>query len=171
MTTRLPASSAEDPGHVAQHGRLADARLAEQEDALPRSHDVLDDADRAVYRPPDANGKADDLARAVAYGRDAVQRPLDARPVVRPERADVLRDVFEVVVVDLTVAENDGVIGKPRLRRPSEIENDFEKLVAVFPVYQPFRDPGRELFDDLLKVCFNPLLHLVCSYTSEFANR
>ena len=149
----------EDAGHVAQHGRLAHARLAEQQDALSRSYDVLDDADGAVDRSPDANGQPDDLPGAVAYGRDAVQRPLDARPIIGPERADVLRDVFEIVVVDLAVAEDDGVIREPRLRHPSEIKDDFEKLVAVFPVYQPFRDPGRELFDDLLEVCFNPLLH------------
>ena len=72
-------------------------------------------------------------------------------------------------MVDLPVAEDNGVIGEAGLGRPSEVEDDLEKLVAVFPVYEFFRDPRREFFDDLLEVCFNPLLHLACDYTSEFA--
>ena len=149
----------EDAGDVAEHGRLADAGLAEQEDALARADDVLDDADGAVDGAAYANGESDDLAGAVPDGRDAMEGAFDAGPVVGPERADVLGDVFEVGMVDLPVAEDNGVIGEAGLRRASEVEDDFEKLVAVLSIYESFGDPGREFFDDLFEVGFNPLLH------------
>ena len=95
-----------------------------------------------------------------------MQSPLNARPVVGAERADVVGDVLNVGEVDLPVAEDYGVIGEAGLRRPSEIEDDFEKLVAVFSIYQSFRDPWREFFNNFLQVGLNPLLHLVFSYTS-----
>ena len=70
---------------LAQHRRLADARPAEQQNALPDLDEVADDRDRAEHGAADAAGQADDAPGAVANRRDAVQRPLDAGAVVVAE--------------------------------------------------------------------------------------
>ena len=70
---------------LAQHRRLAHARRPEQTDRLTAAHDVEDDVDRAVDRAPHATGQADDLTRAIANRRDAMQRLLDAGAIARAE--------------------------------------------------------------------------------------
>ena len=90
----------EDAGDFAQHGRLADARAAEEEDALAAEDEVFDDADRAVDGAADAAGEADDLAAAVADAGDAVERALDAGAVVVAELADVVDHELDVVFGD-----------------------------------------------------------------------
>ena len=88
-----------------------------------------------------------------------MQGSLDTCPVVGPERADVSCDEFDIGVVDLPVAEYHGVIGETSLGRSSEIEDNFQELVLVFTVYEPFCNPWREFFDHFLQVGLNPLLH------------
>src|SRR5581483_2847564 len=63
---------------LAQHGRLADARPAEEQRAAPGLDQVLDYLDRAEDGAADAAGETDDAPAAVADARDAVQRALDA---------------------------------------------------------------------------------------------
>src|SRR4051794_35937142 len=77
-------------GALPQQGGLAHARRAHQQNALARLHEVLDDGDGAVHRPPDAAGEAHHLAPAVAYARYAVEGALDARAVVAAEFAYAL---------------------------------------------------------------------------------
>jgi hypothetical protein len=77
---------------LTQHRRLADARSTHDQDRFPGLHEVRDDLDRAVDGPPDAAREPDDLAVAVADRADAVERALDAGPVVVAERADVVDD-------------------------------------------------------------------------------
>ena len=99
----------QDTRGLAEHRRLADARPAHDEDRLPGLDEVLDDLDRPEDGLADAAGEADDLAVAVADRRDAVERPLDARPVVVAEAADVVDDVSDVRLGHLPVEE-----GRPR---------------------------------------------------------
>ena len=73
---------------------------------LPRLDDVLDDVDRAVDRPADAAGQADDVPAAVADGGDAVQRALDAGAVVGVELADARDDVVDVLAGDLALEQH-----------------------------------------------------------------
>ena len=82
---------------LAQQRRLADARAAHHQDAAARLDDVANDRDRAEHGAADAAGDADDAALAIADGRDAVQRALDARAVVVAERADALDDILDVL--------------------------------------------------------------------------
>jgi hypothetical protein len=55
---------AQDPGGLAQQGRLANARPAQQQDALARLDDILDDIDHAVHRAADTAGQTDDACPA-----------------------------------------------------------------------------------------------------------
>src|SRR5207244_6799359 len=76
--------------------RLAYARAPKKRDALPADDHVLDDVDRAGDGPADPAGDTHDLAAAIADHRDAMQRALDAGPVVVTERSDPARDELEV---------------------------------------------------------------------------
>src|SRR5205814_8370210 len=84
-------------GDLAEERGLAAARPAEQQDALPRFHDVPDDLHRPVHRASDPEREAHDLAGAVPEGADPMERPFDARAVVTAELADARDDVGEVV--------------------------------------------------------------------------
>jgi hypothetical protein len=63
-------------GRFPQHGGLAHAGRPQQQDALARFDQVLDDLDGAVDRPPDAARQPHHFSPPVADGRDAVQRAL-----------------------------------------------------------------------------------------------
>src|SRR5207302_7152887 len=82
----------EDPRHFPQHGRLADAGPAQQQDGPSRLDVVADDLDRPEYGSTDAACEPDHLASAIADGADAVQRSLDPGTVVVAEDADVVHD-------------------------------------------------------------------------------
>src|SRR5205814_5380575 len=86
----------QDPRDLAKERGLADARPAEQQDALPRFHDVPDDLHRPVDRASHPEREAHDLAGAVPEGADPMERPFDARAVVTAELADARDDVGEV---------------------------------------------------------------------------
>ena len=58
----------EHAGHLAQERGLADAGLAEQQNALARLHDIADNRDRAEDGPSDTAGQPDHLALAIADG-------------------------------------------------------------------------------------------------------
>jgi hypothetical protein len=118
-------------GGLAQHRRLADARSTHDQDRLPGLDEVVDDLDGAVHRPADATGQPDDLAVAIADGRDAVERALDAGPVVVPERADVLDDEGDVGVVDLALQERYLRVGEARLRASTEVHHDLDERLLL----------------------------------------
>src|SRR5439155_11482207 len=85
----------EDAGDLAALGRLADAGLAEHQDALAGLDDVAHDVDGAEDRAADATGEADDAPGAVADRRDTVQGAFDAGAVILPELADAGDDVLD----------------------------------------------------------------------------
>ncbi len=130
--------------HLPQHRRLADARPAEDQDALPRLDDLADDVDRAEDRSADAAGQPDDLAGSVANGADAVQRPLDAGPVVVPEDADVIDHVGDVGLGHLSVEELFLAVREAGLRAPAEVHHHLEQVGPVREGAQAIHDLGRE---------------------------
>jgi hypothetical protein len=91
--------------HLADDRRLADARAPEEQDRVGHVEDVADERDVARDGPPDAAGQADDGAAAVADRGDAVERALDAGPVVAAKLADGALGRGEVLRGDLRLAE------------------------------------------------------------------
>ena len=134
----------QDAGGLAQHRRLADARPAHDQDRLPGLDEVVDDLDRAVDRPADPAGQPDDLAVAVADGADAVERPLDAGPVVVAERADVLDDEGDVGLDDLAVEEAHLRIREARLGPAAEVHDDLDQGVRSGQGVDGGDDLGRQ---------------------------
>ena len=98
---------------------------------LPGLDEVHDDLDRPEDRLADAAGEPDDLAVAVADRRDAVERPLDARPVVVPEAPDVVDDVGDVRLGHLPVEEDRLAVREARLRATPEVEDHLDELGLV----------------------------------------
>ena len=93
----------QDAGGLAQQGGLAHARAAQDEDALARFDDVLDDVDGAVDGAPDAQRQPDDVPAPVADGGDAVQGALDAGAVVGVEFTDAFDHVGDLLRVDFRI--------------------------------------------------------------------
>src|SRR5947209_8658867 len=87
----------QNPGDLAQHRRLAHAGAAQEEDALARLHDVMDDADGAENCPTDAQRQTDDQSGTVADGGDTMQGALDTGAVVLAERANARDDELDVL--------------------------------------------------------------------------
>ena len=106
MTTRLSSSSASTRAASRSIVVLPMPGRPMIRIALARLDQVADDLDRAEDGAADAAGQADDLAAAVADGRDAVQRALDAGAVVVAERADVIDDVLDVLLGDLALEQH-----------------------------------------------------------------
>ena len=100
-----PLAVRQHPRRLAQQGGLAHAWLAQQQDALARLDDVLQDVDHPVDGAADPHRQADDAALAVADAGDAVQGALDAGPVVAGELADALDHEVQVLLADLALAQ------------------------------------------------------------------
>ena len=98
---------------------------------FPDLDEVVDDLDRAVHGPPDPARQPDDLAVAIADGADAMERPLDAGPVVVAERPDVLDDERDVVLVDLAIEERHLRIGEARLGSATQVQHDLDEVGVV----------------------------------------
>ena len=128
MTTRLPRSSASTRAHSRSIVVLPIPGGPSSRIDFPLIDEVVDDLDRAVDGPADAAGQADDLARAVADGADAVERPLDAGAVVVAERPDVLDDVVDVGVADARRVEDRPRCREARLRHAAEVEHDLDQI-------------------------------------------
>ena len=73
-----------------------------------------------------------------------MERPLDARPVVVAERADVLDDVGDVRVGDLAIEQRDLRRRVARLRPAPEVEHDLDHRLAVGQGMDRRHDLGRQ---------------------------
>jgi hypothetical protein len=60
-----------------------------------------------------------------------VERPLDPRPVVVAEDADVLDDVGDVGLVDLSLEQRHLAVGEARLRPAAQVEDDLDHVLLV----------------------------------------
>src|SRR5579872_1467762 len=117
--------------YFAQHRRLADAGLAQQQYGLAGAHDVEDDIDRAVDRAADAARQADDLAVAVAQARDAMQRLLDPGAVVLTEFTDAGHDGSDVIRADRDLRQVTEVGWEASFREPPEVEDDLDEVFEI----------------------------------------
>ncbi len=121
----------QNAGGLAEHGRLADPGPTHDQDRLAALDEVLDDLDRPVDRPPDPARQTDDLAVPIADGADPVEGPLDAGPVVVPERTDVVDHVEDVGFRDLPLEEDHLAVGEAGLRQAPEVEDDLDEIGRV----------------------------------------
>ncbi len=121
----------EHAGALAEHRRLPNSRAAEQEDALSADDHILDNVDRPGDGPTHAAGQADNLATAVADRGNAVERPLDAGPVVVTEGANARGYELEVFRGDGRVVEDDLVVRKASLGLASEVEHHLQQQPLV----------------------------------------
>ena len=147
-----PRLIAQNPGSFAQQRRLADAGPAQQQDALARLDDILDDINHAVDRAPDATGQPDDPPLPVANARNPVQRPLDPGPVVIGKLANAFDDVVDVLVADLAVAQNQLIVGEAGLWQPAQVHDDFKQLVRPVGLAEGMRDVRRKNVQQDIKV-------------------
>ena len=161
----------QDARGLAQHRGLADAGPAHDQDRLPGLDEVVDDLDRAVDGAADAARQADDLAGPVANGADAVERPLDAGPVVVAERADVVHHVLDVRLGDLALEQGHLAVHEPRLGPPPQVHHDLDQLRGIGQRRgPPAIDIGREgaqeqtqIVDRLASAVRRPLISHVSS--------
>ena len=128
----------------AEHGGLADAWPAHDQDRLTGLDEVLDDLDRAVDRAPDPAGQADDLAAPIADGADAMQGALDAGAVVVAKRADVLDHIGDVAIRHLAFEEDHLAVGKARLGWAAQIQDDLDQGFLVGQLMDRLDDVGRQ---------------------------
>jgi hypothetical protein len=142
----------QDARRLAEHGGLADARPAHDEDRLPALDEVADDLDRPEHRPADAQRQPDDLAIPVPDRRDAVERPLDARAVVVAERPDVVDDVLDVALGDLPVEEHDLAVRVAGLGPPAQVQDHLDERLAVGQRMDRVDDLGRQRHEERVDV-------------------
>ena len=123
----------EDARDLADHGGLADARPAEEQDGLVARQHVLNHLHVARHRSANPAGEPHDLAPPVPDGGYTVQSTLDPRPVVPAELPDGRLRRVEIRLRDDLVAEKFvwKVAGEPRLGPAAEVEDDLEELVPV----------------------------------------
>ncbi len=142
----------EDARGFAQHGGLANAGFAEQEQALAGFDQVLDDIDGAVDGATHAAGEPDDMPAAVADGGDAVQGALQAGAVIGIEFADAGNDVVDLLVGDLFFGEDDLAIHEERHRDAAEIEDDLEEIIGIIGAGDGFSEDRRQDAEQRLQV-------------------
>src|SRR5205085_421670 len=109
-------------------------------DAAARFDNVADDRDRPEDSTPHATGDADDAALAIANGRDAVQRALDAGAIVVAERADALHDVVDVFLGHRVGRQQHLAPGQSRLGLAAEVHHHFEQLTPILQRFERIAD-------------------------------
>jgi hypothetical protein len=79
---------------------------------------------------PDAHGDSDYLVVPVAHGAEAVQRAIDAGPVIRAEAFDAVNDVVQVVASDELIVGQVVVTGLG-LQGAPEVDGDLFDVVGL----------------------------------------
>ena len=154
-------------GGLAEHGGLADARPAHDQDRLPGLDVVRDDLDRPVDGAADPAGQPDDLAVAVADRADAVERALDARAVVVAERADVVHDVGDVAIADLAIEQRDLGRRVAGLRPAAQVQHDLDQGLAVRQRMDRLHDLRRQRRQEHVEVVHRLALALAGSHADR----
>jgi hypothetical protein len=93
-----------------------------------------------------------DFPDAVSDGADAMERPLDPRPVVVAECADVVDDVLDVRLGDLTLQEGDLAVREAGFGLAAEVHHDLDQLRRVGQVPDRPNDVGRQGVEEQIKV-------------------
>jgi hypothetical protein len=115
-----------------KHRRLADARSAEQQNALTRFDEITDNADRPVDCSADPARQANDIAGAVADGGDAVQGPFDAGPIVVTETSDTERNLRQILACDFVLGQPLRANLEAGFRATAQIKDELDQT-WVFP--------------------------------------
>ncbi|MNS39074.1 hypothetical protein D3C72_713430 [compost metagenome] len=139
-------------GDLAELGGLADAGATHHQDRAAGFHQVADDVDGAQNGAAHAAGQADDAALAVADGRDAVERALDAGAVVAGERADAGHDQVDVLHGDRLLAQVDHPAGEAGLRLAAQVHDDLDQLLEAILLAQGGRHVRRNDVQKLLQI-------------------
>jgi len=138
----------EDACHLAQHGGLAHARPAEEQDALAGFDDIPHDVDSAKHRPADATSEADDFPVPVADSRYAVQSALYARAVVVPKGPDALDDVVEILLRHLALGEHVVTVDVTGFAGAPFVQNDLKERIQPSRPAKRLRDIGGHHVDE-----------------------
>ena len=106
--------------------------------------DVPDHVDVARHGAAHAAGQPDHGALAVADGGDAVQRPLHARAVVAPKRAQLRLGVRQVLLRDLALAQELAAAAaqEARLGAAPQVEHHLQQVGALRVAHQRLADVG-----------------------------
>jgi hypothetical protein len=153
-------------GNFPQHGGLAHAGAAKQQNRVPRAHEVVDQLDAAEHGAADAAGQTHGLTRAVAQHGNPVERSLDSRPVVIPELAYPLYNVLNVVVRDLSVTDQRLTEEISDLGQPAEVEDDLGQVAAVGSVSEEILHAIWQDLRERVEVVYDPgrnALHANCA--------
>ena len=137
----------EDTGDFTQHGGLADAGLAEQEQAGAGFDEIADYLDSPVDGPASPAGEADDLAAAIAKGGYAVECVFDSGAIIVAEGADGLDDVLDVVTFDLPVGELDLLRWESSDGPAAEVEDYFDQVIGIGEFPKAGGEGGRKRGD------------------------
>ena len=126
----------EQASGLPQERRLSYSGPAYQKCTAPGLDDITKNLHRPVHRSADATGEADDVGVPISDRRDAVQGPFDPRAVVGREITHPSEDAGEVFPFDCSRPQRHRGPIESCLGQPSEIEDDFEKVVQVGPSAQ-----------------------------------
>src|SRR5205823_2979308 len=107
---------------------------------LAADDDVADDLTRAGHGAADAHRQSDDAPGTVANRGDAVERTLDAGPVVVAELTYVVGHMLQVGRRDRMVGQQHLAPGNARFRLAPEVEHDLEQLTGVGALVQGPRE-------------------------------
>lgn len=119
----------QDAGQLPDDGRLAHARTAQQEQAVGGVQQVPDHVRVAGHSAPDATCEANDLAAAVAYAADAMQRARQPRPVVSPEGPQLRLRRLKLLVRHLRVPQllAAGHLQEAGLWAPAKVQDNLQQ--------------------------------------------
>jgi hypothetical protein len=134
-------------GNLPEHRGLSDARSADEKDALAGDYEVLDYPDCPVHRATDTQGQPHDLLLAVTDRRDAMERALDACPVVSAEGTDALQHILYVLVGDLLRVDQEALVQESHLGLTPEIQHHLQQVGGVVSVPERPLDVRRQRFD------------------------
>jgi hypothetical protein len=93
------------PSDFSKHGRLANARAPEQQDAPSSPHEVIDNSNRSVHGATHATSKANYTSPPVTDAGDAMKRTLNSGPIVLTNLAKPRDHVLDVGVANFSCAQ------------------------------------------------------------------
>ena len=145
------------PRHLPQHRRLAHPGAPQQQDIFAAVREILNHLDGAENGAPHPAGDAHHAAAAVADGRNAMQRPFHTRPVVAAEMADAVHNVLQIGAAHRRIIQHHIAVGKARLRRPAQIQDNLQQVVQVLPFPQRRQQLARQRRQQLLQFILGQL--------------
>src|SRR5690606_30522862 len=129
---------------LAQHRRLADAGAAQEQHALARADDVLDNVNGAEYGPAHTARQPDHIPFAIADRGDAVQRAIDAGAVVGVELTDLSYHRVDGILRNVLFGEDLLAVGVACGWHAAQVEDHFDQVVVAPDLHDDRGDLGRQ---------------------------